>query len=92
MSGRGGVEAAGLWGGEELDGRGNQPSLVPHGQEDFAVPLAQAAWERGRGGVRGVLHLLLPLSDLLAVVLAPYWLFPVRRAGRNRRRRLREAQ
>lgn len=81
------MKAAGLWGGEELDGRGNQPSLIPHGQEDVAVLLAQAARKRGHGGVRGILCLLFTLPDLLGVVLAPYWLLPVRRTRRDRQRR-----
>lgn len=79
IDGRGGGEAVRLRGGQELNRRGNQASLVPHGQQGIVVLLPQVPSERG-GCVSVVLDLLLPFLDLQGVRLSSDWLFAVRRA------------
>lgn len=78
VDGRGGGEAGGLGGGEELYRRGDQTSLVPHGQQGIMVLLPQAPRD---GGCRvgAVLHLCSAFLHLQRVFLAPCWLFAVRR-------------
>lgn len=61
--GRGGAEAVGLRGGQELYSCGNQASLVPHGQQGIMVLLPQAPGD-GRHPISVVLDLLFPLFDL----------------------------
>jgi len=79
IDGGGGGEAVGLGGGQELYRRGNQASLVPHGQQGIMVLLPQVPGERG-GCVSVVLDLLFPLLHLQGVGLPPHRLFAVRRA------------
>lgn len=45
IDGRGGGKAVRLGGGQELYRRGNQASLVPHGQQGIMVLLPQASRE-----------------------------------------------
>lgn len=45
IDGWGGGEAVRLGGGQELYRRGNQASLVPHGQQGIMVLLPQVPWE-----------------------------------------------
>lgn len=76
IDGWGCIEAVRLGGGQELYCRGNQASLVPHGQQDIMVLLPQAPRERCNC-VSHVVCLIFPFFDLQGIVLTPYWLFAV---------------
>lgn len=74
IDGWGRIEAVRLRGGQELYCRGNQTSLVPHGQQDIMVLLPRAPREEGCC-ISTVLYLLFLFFNLKDIVLTPYWFF-----------------
>lgn len=80
---RGGGQAAGLGGGQQLYSSGNQTSLIPHGQQGITVLLPQAPRERGRC-ISVVLNLLFLFIHLNGIVLSSYWLFAMGWAEKNK--------